>query len=223
MDVQVMNKVTFSVAHALLFSALAAISFTGCQPAASTAKLDPAVIAKHREDRVLTEQPADPIGIQELIIQLAGDSPNPERASSDRVDVALLGQLGSAHSEASVFTDGQAAFTLTDPSYEPPTAEAEAGHEHGEDGDHEHEAESETASEDTSGHKEDCPCPFCASSKQSVPQAIVTFTDAEGETIPINAQQLFDLNGNEMVVVTGSAKLSVGQLMVTADKIYVRK
>lgn len=220
MNVEAMKRTTSIVAAAVL-AALAAATFTGCKPDNTTAKVDPAVLAKHQAERVLTEQPADPVGIIELMTQLAGDSPTPERASSDPVQVALLGKLTAANKDVPLFSDGEAAFSMIDPSYQAPAAEDSAdAHEGEHEDEHPHPHGDTTAPGD---HEEDCACAFCKSSKESVPQAIVKFVGEDGEMLPIGAQQLFNLNGEELVVVTGKAKLSVGQLMVTADKIYVRK
>lgn len=218
----------------LLLGSLLVLGLTvhsGCSDSGATT-IDPAVLANLQADRVLTEQPADPVGIIELMTELAGDSANPKTVSTDAVPVALLGQIGAADAATPVFIDGQAAFAMVDPSYEPPTAEAEHGHEH--EGDHDHGEEAQetqgavadtTAVADTakSGHKEDCPCPFCSSSKETPPQANVTFIGEDGEPLPAGAALLFGLNEGEIVVVTGTAKLSIGQLQVTADKIHVRK
>ena len=218
-----MNKVTSFVSGTILFVGLVLITYTGCKPAASTANVDPAVLAKHQAEFVLTEQPANPLGITELMTQLAGDSPDPEKASSDPVEVALLGKLTPANKGVALFVDGEATFSMIDPSYEAPVAEPADDHPH-EDGDDADHAHADTAASGTTGeHEEDCACAFCKSSKVSVPQAIVKFVDADNEVLPIGAQQLFNLNAEELVVVTGSAKLSVGQLHVTADKIYIRK
>lgn len=226
-----MKKTTsFLLLGSLLVLGLAVHS--GCTDSGA-ATIDPAVLANLQADRVLAEQPADPVGIIELMTKLAGDSANPKTVSTDAVPVALLGQIGAADAATPVFIDGQAAFAMVDPSYEPPTAEAEHEHE-GDDHGHDHgdEAqETEVAVSDTtvaadtakSGHKEDCPCPFCSSSKETPPQANVTFIGEDGEPLPAGAALLFGLNEGEIVVVTGTAKLSIGQLQVTADKIHVRK
>ena len=220
---ETINPVTAMKKITLLFASLAVATFFGCQPTASTTNAtDSAVVTKHRAERVLTEQPESPVGILELMTQLAGDSATPERATSETVTVALLGKLSSANNDVPVFVDDEAAFSMIDPSYQSPDAEsvtADADHADDDDG-HAHADESATAD---SGHKADCACPFCQSSKTEVPYAIVKFVSAEGETLPIGAKELFELDEDQLVVVTGSAKLSVGQLMVTADKIYVRK
>lgn len=203
----------------LLFLATGLAVYTGCTDSGA-ATIDPAVLAKHQAERVLSEQPADPVGIIELMTKLAGDSTNPKTVSSDPVEVALLGQVGTALADSLVFTDGEAAFTMVDPSYEPPTTDGD-DHDHVEEGEQTEVAATTEAAK--GGHKEDCPCPFCSSSKETPPQAIVTFVDNNGEPLPVGAKQLFGLAGEELVVVTGTAKLSVGQLLVTAEKIYVRK
>ncbi len=98
------------------------------------------------------------------------------------------------------------------------------GHDHGDDDGHEH-GDHELADHDpTAGaHKEDCGCPFCASGKQQLPQAIVQFMGDDGEPISIDARELFNLTGDEIVVIKGQAKLLVGLLMVDAEQIYIRR
>ena len=126
---------------------------------------------------------------------------------------------------------GKAAFVMSDPSADF-DAVAEESAEHASD-DHDHSAEgddhaeeavaSDDSTEKKSAHKDDCPCPFCANGKTAPPQAIVQFLGENGEPIAIDARELFDLKGDEIVVVEGTARMLVGMLMVDAKKIYVRR
>ncbi len=143
---------------------------------------------------------------------------------------------------------GRAAFVITDPSMTTVTAESEledadhtgespegdehAGHENhqltaaeseADHAGHDHAAH-EHAEHDHSAHGDDHhDCPFCNKAKAAAAQAIVQFVGEDGEPLPIDARELFDLDGDELVVVTGKARLTVGMLMVTAEKIYVRR
>jgi hypothetical protein len=68
-------------------------------------------------------------------------------------------------------------------------------------------------------------CSFCQSlaRKNANAIAVVNLTDAEGNTLRIDARELFDLNENATVVVRGKARLLAGRLLVIdADGIYVQ-
>ncbi len=205
-------------AVAVLVGSLLISCLAGCKPGGAAQRVDADTLARYQSGRILDEQPADMVGISELIGDLAGDDPNPERASSKPVQVALLGKLSPVGHDVPLFSQTGAEFSMIDPSYQAPAAASQAessvatdkaGHDH--------------PSSPSGEHDEQCDCAFCKSSAQAVPHAIVRFVDDKGQMLPVDPQQLFNVREGELVVVTGTAKLSVGQLLVTADKIYVRR
>ena len=70
-------------------------------------------------------------------------------------------------------------------------------------------------------------CPFCAAAADSDVVAVVRFKDKAGKVIAIDAKQLFNLVGDETVVVRGKAELLGNAtdrlLVVEADGLYVRR
>ena len=69
-------------------------------------------------------------------------------------------------------------------------------------------------------------CAFCASHAANTADmlAFVRFLDEKGEVLPMDVQQLFDVNGKETVVVRGSARIVAGgTLVVDATAIYIRR
>lgn len=92
------------------------------------------------------------------------------------------------------FGDGQAAFMVTDA----------AGHD---------------------GKKAHNPhdCPFCKRDINSV-MARVEFKGADGNTLKIDARQLFDLKEKDLVVVEGTGRFNEeNALIISASKIFVKR
>jgi len=75
------------------------------------------------------------------------------------------------------------------------------------------------------GHPESCDCPFCKkSAEQAEGLALVQFLDEQGEVLRVDAQKLFDLEEDQMVVVRGRARMDeLGHLVVAARGLYVRR
>jgi hypothetical protein len=78
--------------------------------------------------------------------------------------------------------------------------------------------------------KHDCDDPSCAycSKSEALAQkkmlALVQFVDEDGQVVPVNAQELFDIKENDMVVVRGTAKIAKDKwLVITANGLYVRR
>lgn len=113
--------------------------------------------------------------------------------------VVLVGQIGGVDNP---WTSGQASFVMADPVM---LAEAD-------DGEH---------------ICDDSGCKFCvrkAVDKLKEGLALVRFIDEDGQVVPIDARQLFDLEENQTVVVRGRAEIDVlGCLVVLADGLYVRQ
>lgn len=84
------------------------------------------------------------------------------------------------------------------------------------EGDHQHA--------DGDGH-DHSNCPFCNKKVDvSETMAVIQFVDANGELLAVDAQQLFELQKDQMVVVSGRGEVdSLGNLFVTADGIYIRR
>jgi hypothetical protein len=76
--------------------------------------------------------------------------------------------------------------------------------------DHEHE------------HADGHDCPFCTHNPANA-QAIVQFVGVDGQTVPIDARELFGVREDQIVVVRGIARLQAGMLVLNADGLYVRR
>jgi hypothetical protein len=77
----------------------------------------------------------------------------------------------------------------------------------------------------SSEHEGGCDCHFCQKAKNDMPRlAIVELVDDQGQAYPYSAQQLADLEPEQIVVVRGRAKLdALGNLSVAASGVYVRR
>lgn len=177
---------------------VAAAALVGCEPAAKTT--DPAVLAQHREQFVLTEEPAGAVTTVDLREQEIDLAAGP---------VTLVGQIGGLPNpwadteKAFPWVADEATFFLVDQA----TADEFADH----------------APDDPDHHEN---CPFCARAAAKSVQTIatVTFKDAAGKPIAIDARELFDLKANDVVVVRGQGRLVAGDLLVLeADGMYVRR
>lgn len=108
--------------------------------------------------------------------------------------VVLVGQIGGI---TDPWSRGQASFVIVDP----------------------------VALMEGEGHSQDCDCPFCRqSSEETEGLALVQFVDDSGEVLSVDAQRLFGVSQDQMVVVQGRAKLDqLGHLVVAAHGLYVRR
>jgi hypothetical protein len=208
---------------------LVLIAISGCTQ--SEPPVDPAVLAAHRERLVLGEEPDGAVGVLEVREMLAppaeaeetsvGDPSNAADSAAPPTDLAagsqvppemvvVVGRIGGipnpwkqARPDYPWLT-GQAEFVIADAAA---AAEIEDhGHAH-DDPDHE--------------------CPFCAAAADSNVVAVVRFKDKSGKVIAIDAKELFDLKGDETVVVRGKPEIlgdaKDGVLLVEADGLYVRR
>lgn len=72
------------------------------------------------------------------------------------------------------------------------------------------------------GHDADN-CPFCKRKAARAPTAIVQFTDAAGQVIPIDARKLFAVDKKDVVVVRGRAVPGeLSALVISATDMHVR-
>jgi len=75
------------------------------------------------------------------------------------------------------------------------------------------------------GHNAD-DCPFCKKRQANATMAAVQFLGPDGQVIPVDARQLFDLEKGQDVVVRGTGifdqKLGIPVIQVTADGVYAR-
>lgn len=236
-----------SLAAFFLFAALILLGQQGC----SKSSVDPALVAKYREQFILTSEPSDVQTVYEVRETLLGVSDTDhgdhdhehadetehdheedhEHTSHDHADeneqehahehhsaeavpttepkeVAMVGQIGGLANPWEEtqpefpFAQSQAIFFLADPQ-----AIAE------------HEAEGHV-------HAPGEECSFCAAHAEENSEllAMVRFVDEQGQVLPIDARQLLNLNGNDMVVVQGEAQvLEGGMMIINATGIFVRK
>lgn len=186
---------------------------------------DPEVVAALRDRYVLEVEPADAVTLSQWrSAQLSSGEADadavldlvPTSAKSDsQLDAAgdarvvLVGRVGGIPSpfDSSVesefpFRPGMAAFFLVD------TATADDYKKH--------------AGEEGASHAADCP--FCSRkfSGKTEAVALVTFAGSDDDPAPVPAQQLFELETGDAVVVRGGWRLEGDLLMVNADGIYVR-
>ncbi len=187
-----------------------AASLVGCEfnSSTTTAGVDPNKVKELQTAFTLADEPTEVMGIEELRDKLIADNKedgkNEETISTQPVDVTLLGRIGGVvdkNNPTFPWEKDKASFVMCDPAAAAELAEHVEAHG-GEDHD----------------------CPFCnkAKEKAALAQAYVQFQDA-GETVEVDARKLFELSGEELVVIQGKAKLTVGMLMVDANKIYVRR
>lgn len=184
---------------------------TGCTSTTADTP-DPEVLSASREKFMLAEEPDGAVGVVDLRETLVGtEDTETSTAAADRPEmVVLVARVGGVPNPWKdskpdyPWSSGRAEFVVADAAA---AAEIEGhGHAH-DDPDHE--------------------CPFCASHAHSDVVAIVRFTDEAGKILSIDARELFELEGDETVVVRGSPKfVGAGQdglLVVDAEGIYVRR
>jgi hypothetical protein len=75
-----------------------------------------------------------------------------------------------------------------------------------------------------SGHTHVCEgCPFC-SKNQEDRVAVVEFVDHAGKVLPYDAQQLFGVEHNQIVVVRGKPRVDeLGGMVISASGLYIRR
>ena len=112
----------------------------------------------------------------------------------DEGDVVLVGRIGLG--ALSAFEKGMATLVLS-----------EAPEDHGDGKNHD-------ASE----------CPFCRRKSEEAPLAHVEFQHENGKTIPIGADNLFDIKQGQVVVVLGRGQYDkdTDTLMIRGTSLFVR-
>lgn len=65
-------------------------------------------------------------------------------------------------------------------------------------------------------------CPFCAKTAAES-RVLVQFVGSNGDPLDIDARELFELKGDEIVVVRGSVKDAAGFITLNAQGIYIRR
>jgi len=183
-----------------LFWLLGLIALCGCQPSVATSVTREKRVLTERDRLILGQEPSGVVGILELRESMTTSESGDSEVVSE--PVVLVGRIGGKATKADrlqsdfPWDKGKAAFIMSDP-----TASIELDHDHG---DEEHD------------------CPFC-NRKAADAQALVQFVGDDGNPVPIDARDLFELEGEELVVIQGKAELVGTLLMVTADGIYVRR
>lgn len=113
-------------------------------------------------------------------------------------EMVIVGRIGGPPNP---WTDGQATFVMADASL---ALESDGKHDCDDPG-----------------------CAFCKKSASKTEQkmlAIVQFVGEDGKVVPVDAQKLFDVSANDMVVVRGKAGIGEdGWLVVAANGLYVRR
>ncbi len=116
-------------------------------------------------------------------------------------EVVLVGRVGGVKQP---WTKGKATFVLADPVVLAESADESDEHICTDDG-----------------------CKFCArknAEKMKEGIAIVQFLDDDGDILPIDARQLFDLGEEQTLIVRGRAEIGpLGCLVVAANGLYVRR
>lgn len=192
----------FSRVFSLFFPIGLALS-AGCEPLSKHADTDNELLTQ-RAQLTLAEEPANPVGILELRETLK-ESDGVQLSESELMPaqpVVLVGRIGGKSTSTDRLASdfpwerGKAAFIMSDPS-----ASVQHDTDHGED------------------HRD---CPFCNKQAKDA-QATVQFNGDNGDLLPMDARDLFELVGEELVVVKGKAQLVGTLLMINADGIYVRR
>lgn len=203
---------------------LALLAAAGCTRTADT--VDPQVLAGHRERLVLEEEPDGAVGVVDVREMLLGSEDADAEGESEPADasaevataeqpaapeaVVVVGRIGGVPNPWKQaqpdypWSAGQAQFVIADPAA---AAEVEDhGHAH-DDPDHD--------------------CPFCAAAAHTDLVAVVRFKDEDGGILRIDARELFDLRGEETVVIRGKPQMlgdaKDGVVVIEADGLYVRR
>ncbi len=124
-----------------------------------------------------------------------------EESSLSDHEITLVGTVGGVPNP---WAEGQAAFVVTDPSLAAEESEDEHHHACGDN------------------------CPYCAKKKAAVApttgMALIQVVDEQGQVVPIDARQLFNLAPSQTVVVRGRAERDQqGHLVISARGLYIRR
>lgn len=195
---------TLAVSRRYVFAigAFFALSTLGCNPPGP--RIDPAELASYRAQFQSAEELPGAVTVADVRAALKKtDDP------AATVPVVLMGQVGGVPNPLEEtqpdfpWRNGEATFFLVDQE----VASKLAAHLEAQGPDHQD-------------------CPFCARAiaKSSESMAVVNFSDQRGKPIRIAANDLFDLQEKDVVMVEGDATLLAGKmLLVDARKIYVKR
>jgi hypothetical protein len=215
-----MKHISSSRSHLMIKSAcrvavaMLLLPLAGCQPSTDVASVvvPPEQLDAYRVKFQAAEEPDTSLGIIELRESFPdADIPDPpvEPDPADETNAAIpvdysqvvvVGKVGGKCPQEVDSTDfpivqDEAVFYIVDPAFE-----IDAVHDHGEDHD----------------------CPFC--NKQAVEaQAIVRMLGDDGKPLPVCAKALLDLEEEALVVVTGAAEVQLDTLVITAQKVFIRR
>jgi len=188
----------------------------GCEkPQSLPAGMTAEQMADYRSKLLMTAEPADAKTVIEVREALQpAESPEGEEEAeqpttdSPATEVTVVGTIGgmpnpfgSDNMPAFPWMEGQAVFSLVDPTT---VAEFE-GEEH--------------------QHAEGEECMFCAGKARDLVDtvALVTFVDERGQPIPVRSDTLLYLKQGQEVVVTGTGSVELGTLRIVADGVFVRQ
>ncbi len=167
------------------------------------ASIDPKVAAELRGKYLLQEEPADPQGLLDLSELMKGQEEKP---------LVVIGMIGGV---ADPWTKNKTSFIITDPAAVEADESADA------------KADSKAHAHKGHDHKDHDPatCPFCSKKiKEPEALALIEFRNSEGKVLPYDAQQLFGVQKQQLVVVKGKVRQDAsGYWLVAADGIYVRR
>lgn len=182
------------------------IAVVGCKKASKGP--DPAFVAAERAKLLLAEEPTNAVDVLALRTALLEDAAEDGPIGpKETVVVGKLGGVANPWKSAEPhypWSKGKAQFFIADI----PASQEASEHSH--------------AHQQEDGHD----CPFCAGSQPINVVALVRFLGENGQPLRIDARELFDLTGDETVVVRGSATASGRSdkdvLILDADGCYVR-
>lgn len=155
---------------------------------------DPQVLAI-REQYVSATEPAGAVTLSELAQRLGGNTADAADEDAAGAETAAV-VVGRIYAgDLEPWDAGKASFLLAELPAE--------GHGEGHDADN---------------------CPFCKRRAAQAPTAIVQFLDDRGQIIAHDARQLFGLNKNDVVTVSGQAtRGELNTLVLTADALHVHR
>jgi len=218
---------------ALVAGALSVAALTGCGQ--SRASIDPELLAKHRADFTLAEEPDGAQVVPEVRNILLGISDEHDHhdheghdhsdhkedghdehdhdeaavtKTTDPIDVVLVGQIGGLSNPwKETLPDFPFARNQATFALADPMAVIE-----NEESGHSHAPGEE--------------CAFCEAhaTDRSAMLAMVRFLDKNGKVLQTDVRQLFDIKENDTVVIQGTARvLEGGMMVVDATGLYLRQ
>lgn len=161
-------------------------------------------LGRLREQYLLTEEPKGAVGVLDARSILDGNTES----------VTVVGRIGGTKNP---WSTNHASFMIVDPT-------EDAGLTVDDDNDSS-SPKNENSHHGHAGHDPET-CPFCRhnDSAKTKGLAIVQFRDQAGDIVPVDAREIFDIDTNQMVVVTGQATVdALGNLVIAARGLYLRR